>query len=178
MVGLACGAPLALAGQSSNVPRPFPGTNPPPTASGEKPAPPPAAPSTPAAATARPATPAAAAAAPGQDPALAGIPMFPAADYLDSFDAGRGQRIYLYGTSAPFLEVVAYYRTQMKSGGRELFKAPAMQQFDLGKYVEETMVYPPSVVVKDYTWNGATGYLFVSGVQEKRYPTIIQIVPR
>jgi hypothetical protein len=33
-------------------------------------------------------------------------------------------------------------------------------------------------VVKDYTWNGATGYLAIVGAQEKRYPTIIQIVPR
>jgi hypothetical protein len=39
------------------------------------------------------------------------------------------------------------------------------------------MAYPPSVVVKDYTWNGGTGYLAVSGTTEKRYRTIIQIVP-
>jgi hypothetical protein len=55
--------------------------------------------------------------------------------------------------------------------------APPMQQFDLGRFQEESMAYPPSVVVKDYTWNGSEGYLFVVGVQEKRYKTIIQIVP-
>ena len=36
---------------------------------------------------------------------------------------------------------------------------------------------PPSVVVKDYTWNGSAGYLAASGSTEKRFRTIIQIVP-
>jgi len=39
------------------------------------------------------------------------------------------------------------------------------------------MAYPPSVVVKDYTWNGSTGYLHVVGTTGTRYKTIIQIVP-
>ena len=56
-----------------------------------------------------------------------------------------------------------------------------MQQFDLGRFRDDTMAYPPSVVVKDYTWGldgqRSDGYLFVNGTTEKRYRTIIQIVP-
>ena len=33
---------------------------------------------------------------------------------------------------------------------------------DLGRFQEDTMAYPPSVVVKDYTWNGQAGYLHVA----------------
>ena len=76
-----------------------------------------------------------------------------------------------------YADVVTYYRNLMKNGGRELFKTPPMQQWDLGRYQEDSMAYPPSVVVKDYTWNGSVGYLQVTGTSEKRYKTIIQIVP-
>ena len=65
----------------------------------------------------------------------------------------------------------------MKNGGRTIFEAPAMQQWDLGKFQEQTMSYPPSIVVKDYSWNGSEGYLFVDGAKEKRFKTVIQIVP-
>ena len=84
---------------------------------------------------------------------------------------------YLYGTSATFLDTVTYYKQLLKDGGRELFKAPAMQQFDLGRFQEQTMVYPPSVVVKDYAFGGSEGYLHVVGTREQRYKTIVQIVP-
>ena len=53
-----------------------------------------------------------------------------------------------------------------------------MHQFDLGRYQEESMAYPPSVVVKDYAWNESPGYLVVKGTTEKRFKTIIQIVPK
>lgn len=110
---------------------------------------------------------------------LNGTPVYPGADYLDSFDAGRGQRYYLYGTNTPYADIVVYYRNILKnSSNREIFRMPAMHQFDLGRFVEETMAYPPSVVVKDYTWNESQGYLFVTGTTEKRYKTVIQIVPR
>ena len=103
--------------------------------------------------------------------------MYPSADFLEAFDAGSGQTYCLFGTNAPYLDIVAFYRSVLKSGGRELYKAPAMQQFDLGRYQEDTMAYPPSVVVKDYGWNDSEGYLFVSGAKEMRYKTIIQVVP-
>ena len=103
--------------------------------------------------------------------------MYPSAEFIDSYDAGLGQRYYLYGSNAPYVDVVTYYRNTLKNGGREIYKAPAMQQFDLGKFQDDSMAYPPSVVVKDYTWNGSAGYLAAVGTTEKRYRTIIQIVP-
>ena len=109
---------------------------------------------------------------------LNGTPIYPGADYLDSYDAGRGQRYYIYGTNTPYPDIVLYYRNVLKSSNREIFRTPAMHQFDLGRYVEETMAYPPSVVVKDYAWNESQGYLVVAGTTEKRYKTVIQIVPR
>ncbi len=117
-------------------------------------------------------------AAPGQAaPDLsAGVPLYPAAQFLETFDAGKGQHYHLYGTDAPFAEIVTYYKTTLKNTGRVIFQGPLMHQFDLGRFQEETMAYPPSVVVKDYTWNGETGYLHVSGSTSTRYKTIIQIV--
>ena len=105
------------------------------------------------------------------------IPLYPTAQFLEVIDAGKGQQFHLYGTDAAFADIVAYYKTALKSSGRVLFQAPLMHQFDLGRYQEETMAYPPSVVIKDYTWNGSEGYLHVSGNTSKRYKTIIQIVP-
>ena len=104
-------------------------------------------------------------------------PIYPTAQFLEVIDAGKGQQFHLYGTDAPFADIVAYYKATLKNGGRVLFQAPAMHQFDLGRYQEETMAYPPSVVIKDYTWNGSEGYLHVTGGASKRYKTIIQIVP-
>ena len=101
----------------------------------------------------------------------------PSAEFLEMVDVGRGQRCYLFGTNATFTEMVAYYKQVLKDGGRELFKAPAMQQFDLGKFQEQTMAYQPSVVVKDYAFGNAEGYLHIEGTKEKRFKTVIQIVP-
>lgn len=110
-------------------------------------------------------------------PATLGAPIYPTSEFLESFDAGRGQRYYLFGTNAAYSEIVGYYKNVMKNGGRTIFEAPAMQQWELGKFQDQTMAFPPSIVVKDYTWNGAAGYLFVNGAEEKRFKTIIQIVP-
>jgi hypothetical protein len=110
-----------------------------------------------------------------------GVPIHPAADFLDSYDAGKGQRYYLFGTNALYADIVAYYKNKLKDSGREIFKAPATQEFDLGKFRDDTMAFPPSVTIKDYTWTmdggSSAGYLFVTGTTEKRYRTIIQIVP-
>ena len=35
-----------------------------------------------------------------------GFPIYPAAQFLASYDAGRGQRYYIYGATAPFADVV------------------------------------------------------------------------
>jgi hypothetical protein len=152
------------------VPRPFPGTTQPAATHAAPPAPPAAAPATPDQQAANPVP-------PGTPADVMRVPIFPAAEYLDSFDAGRGQRYYLFGVNSPYATIVAYYRKAIGNGGRELFRTPAMQQFDLGRFQEETMAYPPSVVVKDYAWGELPGFLFVKGTTEKRYQTIIQIVP-
>jgi hypothetical protein len=106
-----------------------------------------------------------------------GAPIYPTSEFLESFDAGRGQQYCLFGTNAAFTEIVGYYKNVLKNGGRSVMDAPGMQQWELGKFQEQTMAFPPSVVVKDYTWGGSEGYLFVDGVKEKRFKTVIQIVP-
>src|SRR5215211_7197044 len=64
------------------------------------------------------------------------MPLYPAAQFLEVIDAGKGQQFHLYGTDAPVADIVAYYRTTLKNGGRVLFQAPLMHQFDLGRYDE------------------------------------------
>jgi hypothetical protein len=158
----------AMAQVASPVPRPFPGAPTPPATAPRTQMP--EAPAAPAATT--PATPV----TPGVD--VGTVPVYPTAEYLDSFDAGSGQRYHLFGTDLPFAEIVAYYRTVLKNGGREIYRTPAIHQFDLGRFDENRMAFPPSVVVKDYAAAGpASGYLHAAGTVEKRYRTIIQIVP-
>jgi hypothetical protein len=110
--------------------------------------------------------------------AFLGVAIYPGAEFLQSFDAGKGQRFYLYGTNASFAEAVTYYRTFLKQKGELVYDEPAIHQFDIGKFREETMAFPPSVTVKDYTWGGSAGYLNPKrGKQPTRFKTIIQIVP-
>jgi hypothetical protein len=138
----------------------------PPTA---KPAPPPA----PAPATA---------AAPKSDGApdeqLLGVPIYPGAQFIASYDAGHNQRYYLFGTNTSFTEIVTYYRTSLKQRGELVYDEPPVHEFDVGRYREETMAFPPGVTVKDYTSGGAKGYLNPKrGAQPARFKTIIMIVP-
>jgi hypothetical protein len=171
--------------QAVPVPQPFPGSSTPSSPSAPPPAPAgrgsqqaPQAPPTTATPSqeSQPAQPSAASRG-SQAPVLPStVPVYPAAEYLDSFDAGSGQRYYLYGTNLPYADLVAYYRTVLKNGGRELYKTPGMWQFDLGRF-QDDMAYPPSIVVKDYFSENSPGYLFADGTSEKRYRTIIQIVP-
>ena len=107
-----------------------------------------------------------------------GTPIYPGAQFITSYDAGRGQRYYLFGTTATFAEIVAYYRTMLKQRGDLTFEAPPIHMFETGRFREETMAFPPSVTVKDYTWGGSEGYLNPKrGVQPAHFKTIIQIVP-
>lgn len=110
--------------------------------------------------------------------ATLGVQIYPGAEFVGSFDAGRGQRYYLFGSSTDFLQIVTYYRTVLKQKGELLFEEPPVHQFDLGKFKEESMAFPPSVTVKDYTWGGSAGYLNPKrGAEPARFKTIIQIVP-
>jgi len=150
-----------------------------------QPFPRPGAPGTPPpAATAQPAKPPAVAppapANPDDPPSEAtlGVAIYAGAEFLASYNATKGQRYYLFGTNASFTEVVAYYRTALKQKGELVYDEPAIHQFDIGRFREETMAFPPSVTVKDYTWGGSAGYLNPKrGKQPARFKTIIQVVP-
>jgi hypothetical protein len=148
----------------AQTPRPFP-----------VPAPPPPAASTPG----QPTGPVAAAAAVEQPTeAKVGAPIFPKAQYVGSFDAGRGQRFYIFAADALFADVVAFYRTALKTRGDVLFETPPTHQFETGRFRDETMAFPPSVTIKDYTFGGSAGYPNPTpGAQPARFPTVIQIVP-
>jgi hypothetical protein len=110
--------------------------------------------------------------------AMLGVPIYPNAQFLTSYDAGRGQRFYLFGSTLPFAEMVNYYRTTLKTRGDLLFETPPTHQFEIGRFREETMAFPPSVTVKDYTWGGSAGFPNPKrGAQPARFPTVVQIVP-
>jgi hypothetical protein len=157
---------LALAGTPllAQVPQPFPKP-------GQQP---------PAAQTPPPAKPVTALPQNQSEPAegALGVPVYPSAQFIASYDAGKGQRYYLYGTTTPFAEIVQYYRNALKQRGDLVFEEPPIHQFDIGRFREETMAFPPSVTVKDYTWGGGAGYLVPKADGKPlRFPTIIQIVP-
>ena len=110
--------------------------------------------------------------------ATLGMPVYPTATFITSYDAGRGQRYYLFGTNASFTEIVAYYRSILRQRGDQVYEQPPVHMFGVGRFREETMAFPPSITVKDYTWGGSQGYLVpAAGSQGVRYRTIIQIVP-
>jgi len=157
------------------VPQPFPkpgATQParpaqPPTSEPSKPAPstPPAAAQTPVA-------------SPDPTEATLGAPIYPKAQFLASYDAGRGQRYYIFGSAASYADLVAYYRTVLKQRGELVFDVPATYIFEIGRFREETMAFPPSVTIKDYTSEMSAGYPNPKpGAQPARFPSIIQIVP-
>jgi hypothetical protein len=109
---------------------------------------------------------------------MLGVPVYPGAQFITSYDAGRGQRYYIFGSAASFVDLVAYYRTALKDKGELVFDVPATHEFDVGKFNENTMAFPPGVTIKDYTWNGSAGYLNPKkNAQPARFPSIIQIVP-
>ena len=107
-----------------------------------------------------------------------GVPIYPGSQFIASYDAGKGQRYFLFGTAADFAQTVAYYRTTLKQRGELVYELPPIHMFDVGRYREETMAFPPGVTVKDYTWGGSDGYINPKqGAQPARFKTIIQIVP-
>ncbi|HMF95049.1 MAG TPA: hypothetical protein VKE96_12175 [Vicinamibacterales bacterium] len=110
--------------------------------------------------------------------ATLGVPVFPGAQFIASYDAGRGQRYYIFGTAASFVELVAYYRTVLKQKGELVYEVPATHEFDVGRYREETMAFPPGVTIKDFQSEISQGYPNPKrGAKPERFPTIIQIVP-
>jgi len=161
---------LLAVGQQPPVPQPFPR---PATTQ-------PAPPASPAAQAARPAPapPPAAPTAAAPTEAMLGVPIYPGAQFIASYDAGRGQRYYIFGSAASFVDLVTYYRTALKQKGELVFDVPATHEFDVGKFREETMAFPPGVTIKDFQSAVSQGYPNPKpGGQPARFPTIIQIVP-
>ena len=109
---------------------------------------------------------------------MLGLPIYPISQFIASYDAGRGQRYYLFGTNATFVEIVGYYRNVLKQKGELVYDEPPIHMFEVGRFREETMAFPPGVTVKDYTWAGSLGYLNPRrGADPPRFKTIIQLVP-
>ena len=110
--------------------------------------------------------------------AFLGVPIYPGAQFVRSYDAGRGQRFYIFGSLAGFVELVTYYRNVLKQKGELVFEAPATHEFDVGKYNEDVMAFPPGVTIKDFQSEVSEGYPNPKpGAQPARFKTIIQIVP-
>jgi hypothetical protein len=170
---------MLAAGQ---VPQPFPSpggarpaapSQPPRTTT---PGPPPAPPASQAPAPPPSNPPAATIATPTE--ATLGVPIYPGAQFITSYNAGRGQRYYIFGSAAPFVDLVTYYRNALKQKGELVYDVPATHEFDVGKYNEETMAFPPGVTIKDYQSDVSQGYPNPKpGGQPARFPTVIQIVP-
>jgi hypothetical protein len=158
---------------SAQVPQPFPGrqNQPRPTPQPPTTQTPPAPPTT-----AKPPSSPVADSAPSE--AILGFPVYPSAQFITSYDAGRGQTYYLFGSEMSFAALVKYYQSALKTRGILVFDTPATHIFEVGRFREETMAFPPGVTIKDYTWNNSAGYLNPKkNGQPARFPSIIQIVP-
>jgi len=182
-----CLAALLMIGVSASgqTPQPFPRptTPAPPGTSAPAPAPAPIpeapareAPVPEAPPEARPAPPPADSDAPTE--ATLGFPIYPTARFIASYDAGRAQRYYIFGTTAPFDDLVVYYRNLLSERGNQVFDEPPTHMFEVGRFRDETMAFPPGVTIKDWTWGGSSGYPNPApGAEPARFPSIIMIVP-
>ena len=157
---------LAAPPQGQPVPQPFPRPGSPPVQA------PPTRPAQPSS----PATTPAADAAPTE--AMLGVPIYPGAQFITSYDAGRDQRYYLFGSAGSFVDLVAYYRTLLKQKGDLVYDVPATHEFDVGRFDDKTMAFPPGVTIKDFQSDVSEGFPNPKpGGRPARFPTIIQIVP-
>ena len=154
----------ALMSQQAPVPQPFPSPGAPRTT---RPAPP-----------AGPASPQPAAPETAPTEALLGVPIYPGAQFIASYDAGRGQRYYIFGSASGFNDLVNYYRNVLKQKGELVYEVPATHEFDVGRYREETMAFPPGVTIKDFESTVSKGYPNPRpGANPAWFPTILQFVP-
>jgi hypothetical protein len=109
---------------------------------------------------------------------MLGFVIYPTAQFIASYDAGRGQRYYLFGSGSSFNEIVNFYKTVLKERGNLVFEEPPTHMFEVGRFREETMAFPPGVTIKDYTWGGSKGYPNPRRPPNpERFPTVIMIVP-
>jgi hypothetical protein len=159
---------LSAPSQGLPAPQPFPRPGSPPVQA------PPARPAQPLSPPPTPAPPAERA----PTEVMLGVPLYPGAQFITSYDAGRDQRYYLFGTSGSFVDLVAYYRTMLKQRGELVYDVPATYEFDVGRFDEKTMAFPPGVTIKDFQSDVSQGFPNPKpGGQPARFPTIIQIVP-
>src|SRR5262249_40710730 len=142
LLALCVVAPLGAAAQPPPAPQPFPRPG------AQPPRPAPQAPVQPAQpAPARPSF--GPTEQPPTEPVL-GLAVYPGAQFIASYDAGRGQRYYIFGTTSGFVELVSYYRNALRQKGELVYEVPATHEFDVGRYREDTMAFPPGVTIKDY----------------------------
>ena len=110
--------------------------------------------------------------------AALGFPIYPTARFITSYDAGRAQRYYIFGTTASFADLVAYYQTLLRERGNKVFEEPPTHMFEVGRFSDQTMAFPPGVTIKDWTWGGSAGYPNpLPGAEPARFASIIMIVP-
>jgi hypothetical protein len=110
--------------------------------------------------------------------ATLGVAVYPGSQFIGSYNAGRNQRFYLFGSAAEFTVLVTYYRTLLKQRGDVVYEVPATHQFDIGRFDNDTMAFPPGVTIKDFQSDLSQGYPNPKpGGQPARFPTVIQIVP-
>ena len=64
----------------------------------------------------------------------------------------------LFASTASYADLVTYYKTALKERGNQVFDEPPTYMFEVGRFREETMAFPPGVTIKDWTWGGMTGY--------------------
>jgi len=176
-ISVAMAAVVLLGTGAAQTPQPFPRGTP------QAPAPAPPASSRPVQPPPAPARAPAPAPPPAVDPATPseaslGFPIYPGAQFIASYDAGRAQRYYLFGSTAAFADLVTYYRMMLKDKGDLVFPDPPTHMFEVGKFNSDTMSFPPGVTIKDFTWGGSQGYANPKpGAQPARFASVIMIVP-
>jgi len=68
-----------------------------------------------------------------------GCRFFPGAQFITSYDAGRGQRYYIFGTAGVVCRTRGLLSDRAQQKGELVYEVPATHEFDVGKYREETM---------------------------------------
>ena len=53
---------------------------------------------------------------------------------------------------------MTFIGTSLKQRGELIFDAPATHQFDIGRFREETMAFPPGVTIKEFQSEISQGY--------------------
>jgi len=109
--------------------------------------------------------------------AILGFPIYPTAKFIASYDAGLAQRYYVFGTTAPYTSLISYYRTLLDERGDQIFDEPPTYMFEVGRFRNETMAFPPGVTIKDWTWNSEGYPNPTPGAEPERFPSIIMVVP-